>query len=1247
MNPRPHSASEPAANPHLTSSGGDTHPRTAADARPALSPPRRPGDLGTLGRYRVLAELGRGGMGVVFRAEDPLLRRTIALKVMLPAAAADPRAKARFLREARAQAAVEHENVAVIHEVGEADGVPFIAMPLLRGQMLAAALKRNPRPPLAEVVRVGREIADGLAAAHERGLIHRDIKPANVWLEGRRRRVRILDFGLARPEAAADDAPRPAPAASASDALLTSSSAVAGTPAYMSPEQVKGGPLDHRSDLWSLGVVLYQMATGALPFAGATAIEVLFAVTEHTPPAAHQVSPDVPLPLSELIWRLMLKNPADRPQTAAAVSAELEALEGSLSLARLPAVPLSGVLPETGPDPWAELTVSNGPTPAEDAPEDDDETEYVAPAARGRAGVPRWVWAVAGAGVLCAVGVGVWLAAPKRKPVVTAPPPDTTQAPRAVPPVGPAPANVKGAERVAAEALNPLAALVLRPEFGPPVRVEAGSPLPRGEFTVTEVWFAAGGKVADATVEGTVFPALLALRSLEVLYGWNAVFLSDAQLERLSKLPFAPSLRSLCVSFDLNPRTFEALKRFPLLTAVQCHAAETDDALLGRLVQQFPTATSVILDFKKGTKVTPRGLDVLAALPLETLGVAHTPALDAEFLKRLPGNAKLRELMLWGTPVADADVKELQKCEGLRFLILSGTRVTDAGLEHLEEMPALHTLHLNDTKVTVQGVEKLAKALPRCRIVYPGGATEPKSVDEILRASVAALLKAGAKVVVDDESEGGYLLKDVRDLKAGGRIHRVGVGPSASLADPAVIAALRAFPVEGWHAPRAQLVLGGPVTPEQFRSLVRLPSLRPLVSVWFDAADLPDAELAHLAHLPRLTGVVIHKSPKLTEAVVTRLVALPGLRTLNLSAVSFEPAVLRPLRDSSVAALTMTGLAHIDDDAVEHLAALSNLKYLWLDGTKVTKAGVEKLATALPRCRITWDGGTTEPKPAAEIERKAAEALNPHFQLKLKLAGGGEVTVNRGDKLPAEAFAVTYIGELDRRIPDDVATDVLLPAVAQLGQLREIYGWNALYFGPGQVDRLARSPAADTLASLTLATELTPAVLDSLKRFPKLTWVQFYARAADDPLLERLARDFPQLTGVQLDLDGNPKVTARGLAALTALPLGSLGVNGPAVDAAFLRRLAGVPTLWGASFWNAPLGDDDVKELARYPGLSQLVLNGTRVTDAGLKHLEGVTSLTLVSLHGTKVTDAGVRALAKARPRCQIEWNGGTIEPGK
>ena len=288
---------------------------TAKDGSPdSLAPPMQSAELGPLAQYRVLQVLGRGGMGTVYRAEDVDLRRQVAIKTMLPAIAANPNSRERFLREARAAAAIEHEHIIAVYQVGVDRGVPFLAMPLLKGEPLDEHLKsRGTLLPIAETVRIGKEIAEGLAAAHEQGMIHRDIKPANIWLEGDRRKVKILDFGLAR---IADDSSH-----------LTHSGAVVGTPAYMAPEQARGDVVDGRADLFSLGCILYQMCTGTRPFIGENTMAILSSLALDDPKPPKQANPDVPAALSELVMKLLEKKPADRYGSAREVADALAALE--------------------------------------------------------------------------------------------------------------------------------------------------------------------------------------------------------------------------------------------------------------------------------------------------------------------------------------------------------------------------------------------------------------------------------------------------------------------------------------------------------------------------------------------------------------------------------------------------------------------------------------------------------------------------------------------------------------------------------------------------------------------------------------------------------------------------------------------------------------------------------------------------------------------------------------------------------
>jgi WD40 repeat protein len=273
-----------------------------------LSPSDKPGSLGRLGHYEIAGVIGRGGMGVVLKALDPRLQRVVAVKVMAPQLAASAAARQRFVREAQAVAAVRDEHVVAIHGVDEANGVPYLVMEYVSGISLQERLDRSGPLQLKEVLRIGLQAAAGLAAAHAQGLVHRDIKPANVLLENGVERVKITDFGLAR---------------AADAASLSESGVVAGTPMYMAPEQALGEHVDARADLFSLGSVLYAMATGRPPFRAGGPLAVLKRVCEDTPRPVREINPEMPEWLGELIARLHAKDPAQRLGSAAEVTALL------------------------------------------------------------------------------------------------------------------------------------------------------------------------------------------------------------------------------------------------------------------------------------------------------------------------------------------------------------------------------------------------------------------------------------------------------------------------------------------------------------------------------------------------------------------------------------------------------------------------------------------------------------------------------------------------------------------------------------------------------------------------------------------------------------------------------------------------------------------------------------------------------------------------------------------------------------
>jgi regulation of enolase protein 1 (concanavalin A-like superfamily) len=272
-----------------------------------LQPSQKANSIGRLDKYEILSVVGKGGFGIVLKAFDEELHRVVAIKVLLPHLAANGAARKRFVREARAAAAIMHENVAAIHAVSEKEAkVPYLVMQFISGQTLGEKIDKAGPLGVKEVLRIGMQIAEGLAAANKHeGLVHRDIKPANILLENGVERVKISDFGLAR---------------SADDASVTQSGTVAGTPMYMSPEQANGEALDHRSDLFSLGSVLYVMCTGRPPFRATSTMAVMKRVCEDTPTPVQEVNPEIPDWLSDVITKLHAKKPGDRFQTAKEVA---------------------------------------------------------------------------------------------------------------------------------------------------------------------------------------------------------------------------------------------------------------------------------------------------------------------------------------------------------------------------------------------------------------------------------------------------------------------------------------------------------------------------------------------------------------------------------------------------------------------------------------------------------------------------------------------------------------------------------------------------------------------------------------------------------------------------------------------------------------------------------------------------------------------------------------------------------------
>ncbi|MBL8866293.1 MAG: protein kinase, partial [Planctomycetia bacterium] len=865
--------------------------------------PPKPGER--LGRFRIERMLGRGGMGVVYAAADEQLDRRIALKVMAPQLAANPVAKDRFLREARAAARVEHDNIVPILEVGEDRGIPFMAMPLLRGRTLDERLGEG-TPNLDEALAIARGTVDGLAAAHDRGLIHRDIKPSNLWLEtnddGSFRRVRLLDFGLARQETDAD--------------RVTKSGTILGTPAYMAPEQARGEAVDARADLFSLGCVLYRMVTGQNAFRGSDTYSLLTSLAMDRPKAPSELNADIPHSLSHLIMGLLEKDAKRRPasarvvrdrlaEVASAVPASAPRRGRAMPIAAI-ALSLIGLVGVLFGGTIVRIATNKGELVVE---VNDDNVEIV----------------------VKQDGAVVVDKTKNRRFVLTATDgeiefldPDTgvtTQTKtfrltrggvdRVVATMGAKPNGVAAKPgdpvRILAEwTLARGGVLGIRGTSGETKRI---ADLPREPF---DIWKLELGKATDADMtelgkywrnmpvtkgRQLFLSGIVTDQGLLQLAGLNIQQLSIARFpvtERgLAVLGTIDGLQSLAIgSANLGKCNLESIVRLPELTSLNLNSNNLGDTGLKALAT-MPKLTYLSLTDER---VTDAGVAALADHP--SLG-AITIYDDRRLLtdvacQHLARMKNLRTLTLVAYGLTDQGAKELSagKIESLR---LESSKFTDATLTHLAGMKSLTSLDIEFNKQFTPGaIQKLAVALPACRITWHGGTIEPTAspapapLTTEQRKSLEAILARGGYISIPRPGLPAQYIQKGQTLPAdAGAPEFIGIAMLDTDTPATILGILEEVP----PGLKTLNMHDMPFTGADLEKLVAMPNLEKLESLSILSWNLRDDDLRHLRKLTKLKSVSVNFTPTITAAGIAHLKGLP------LEVLSFQEC---PVDDSAI-----------------------------------------------------------------------------------------------------------------------------------------------------------------------------------------------------------------------------------------------------------------------------------------------------------------------------------------------------------
>jgi len=938
--------------------------------------------------FRIEKVLGQGGMGTVYLADDTRLGRKVALKTLKRELAENPAAKDRFLREARSAAKLHHDHIIPIYYVGESDGTPFLAMPFLQGEPLDDRIKREgagdtdpgsqfaraagQHKPLriTEALRIAAEVASGLASAHAQGLIHRDIKPANVWLEAPKGRAKILDFGLARSQEEA--------------VHLTASGAILGTPAYMAPEQARGKPVDGRADLFSLGVMLYEMTTGRRPFIGGDTMAILTSLALDDPTPPKELNPALPKEVSDYTLQLLEKSPEKRPADAGVVAEALIGLQMRTSRPFVEALP-AAVPSITAVDPWGGIDDEAAPAASISRPT--KKTERVPRAAKvpaKPAAPPRkgsGLKAAVAAAVLLLIGGG--FAAYK---LVL----ETKDGTLIVEVDGDADVRFKNGELQLFDADGKVK-YTLKPgernkavapgHYKVAVMSADGVKLETDKFEMT--------KAGQVTLRVTAGPAAVAAVAKADGKGPPVLAKADPAAPNYALKFNGPGeyVHVIGVKVDVSrPWTAEAWVNCPdPKLAVGEHIFVLSCAKFILMLGNFPDkgirwCAKSAEDPDMNLFQFPAQLDQWVHLAAVHDGRTVTLFVDGA-PQTIPNRAKLpkEEIETNLGPSAYAATEGRPGFRGAmdEIRISSVARYTakftpqrrfepddkTVGLAHCDEGEGdvLKDSSGNNHHGTIVGAKWVAAE------VAPATADPDRTAAEwaLKIGGVVNVLAGGQSVHVatrDQLPAAPFVLTEIAVENK--KFTPADLDALRGLKNPLIMMMARSGVTDA-HLERLKGVrlrnLGLAGNPATDDGLKHLDGQIELSWLWLNGTKVTDAGLRYCKALTAVEWLILAETG-VTDAGMEHLSGLTKLSSLHLSGTKVGDKGLAALKGLKALVVVDLQGTPFTDAGLEHLAALPNLRDAVLSGTNVTAAGVKKLAAARPGCKISWDGGLIEPK---------------------------------------------------------------------------------------------------------------------------------------------------------------------------------------------------------------------------------------------------------------------------------------------